>query len=102
MKATGLVRRLDDLGRIVIPKEIRRSMGIGENSPLEIYVGSDPDQIILQRYEPSVSQKVKNLRNDVSYWFYNYSAEQQSQIKKVNQAFDTILNFLNDVDTPEK
>lgn len=38
MKATGIVRRIDDLGRVVIPKEIRRSLGINEGEPLEIYL----------------------------------------------------------------
>ena len=39
MKATGIVRRIDDLGRVVIPKEIRRTMRIREGDPLEIYTG---------------------------------------------------------------
>ena len=98
MKATGIVRRVDDLGRVVIPKEIRRSMGIKENSPLEIYVSADSEQIILQRYEPLISNRVKALQEDVSYWCYDYSAEQQNQIREVNQAFKTILNFLSDVE----
>ena len=41
MKATGIVRRIDDLGRVVIPKEIRRTMRIREGDPLEIYTNSD-------------------------------------------------------------
>ena len=40
MKATGIVRRVDDLGRIVIPKEIRRTLRIRESDPLEIYTGT--------------------------------------------------------------
>ena len=42
MKATGIVRRIDDLGRVVIPKEIRRTLRIREGDPLEIYVDRDP------------------------------------------------------------
>ncbi len=49
MKATGIVRRIDDLGRIVIPKEIRRVMRIREGDPLEIYVSRD-GEIILRKY----------------------------------------------------
>lgn len=49
MKATGIVRRIDDLGRIVIPKEIRRSMRIREGSPLEIYTSKD-GEIIFKKY----------------------------------------------------
>ena len=41
MKATGIVRRIDDLGRVVIPKEIRRTMRIREGDPLEIYTSKD-------------------------------------------------------------
>ena len=41
MKATGIVRRIDDLGRVVIPKEIRRTMRIREGDPLEIYTSRD-------------------------------------------------------------
>lgn len=50
MKATGIVRKTDQLGRIVIPMELRKSMGIQENDPLEIFV--DEDKIILQKYQP--------------------------------------------------
>ena len=51
MKATGIVRRIDDLGRVVIPKEIRRSMRIREGDPLEIFVDRE-GQIILKKYSP--------------------------------------------------
>ena len=49
MKATGIVRRIDDLGRIVIPKEIRRAMRIYEGDPLEIFFDTD-NNIILKKY----------------------------------------------------
>lgn len=51
MKATGIVRRIDDLGRVVIPKEIRRTMRIRESEPLEIYTGKE-GEIILKKYSP--------------------------------------------------
>lgn len=51
MKATGIVRRIDDLGRIVIPKEIRRTMRIREGDPLEIYTASD-GEVIFKKYSP--------------------------------------------------
>ena len=51
MKATGVVRRIDDLGRIVIPKEIRRTLRIGEGSPLEIFTEKD-GEIVLKKYSP--------------------------------------------------
>ncbi len=51
MKATGIVRRIDDLGRIVIPKEIRRTMRIKEGAPLEIYTESN-GTVIFKKYSP--------------------------------------------------
>jgi stage V sporulation protein T len=51
LKATGIVRRIDDLGRVVIPKEIRRSLRIREGDPLEIFVDQD-GEVILKKYSP--------------------------------------------------
>ena len=51
MKATGIVRRIDDLGRVVIPKEIRRTMRIREGDPLEIYTDAD-GEVIFKKYSP--------------------------------------------------
>jgi len=51
MKATGIVRRIDDLGRVVIPKEIRRTMRIREGDPLEIYTDND-GKVIFKKYSP--------------------------------------------------
>lgn len=50
MKSTGIIRRLDDLGRIVIPKEIRHRLGVTEGDPMEILVNGN--QLILEKYEP--------------------------------------------------
>jgi transcriptional pleiotropic regulator of transition state genes len=51
MKSTGIVRKVDELGRIVLPIELRRTLGIDEKDPLEIYV--DQEKIILKKYEPA-------------------------------------------------
>ena len=51
MKATGIVRRIDDLGRIVVPKEIRRTLRIREGDPLEIFTDRE-GEIILKKYSP--------------------------------------------------
>lgn len=51
MKATGIVRRIDDLGRVVIPKEIRRTLRIREGDPLEIYTEKD-GEVIFKKYSP--------------------------------------------------
>ena len=51
MKATGVVRRIDDLGRVVIPKEIRRTLRIKEGDPLEIFTDKE-GEVILKKYSP--------------------------------------------------
>lgn len=63
MKATGIVRKVDELGRIVIPIELRRTMGIDIKDPLEIFV--DGEKIILRKYEPTCifSGSAENLIN---------------------------------------
>ncbi len=51
LKSTGIVRKVDDLGRVVLPIELRRTLGITEKDSLEIYV--DGEQVILKKYEPA-------------------------------------------------
>lgn len=51
MKSTGIVRRLDELGRITLPIELRRTLDVNERDPLEIFV--EKNKIILQKYEPT-------------------------------------------------
>ncbi|MBL4954222.1 AbrB/MazE/SpoVT family DNA-binding domain-containing protein [Neobacillus sp. OS1-32] len=53
MKSTGIVRKVDELGRVVIPIELRRTLGIAEKDALEIYV--DDDRIILKKYKPNMT-----------------------------------------------
>ena len=50
MKATGIVRKVDELGRLVLPIELRRTMGIDIKDPVEVFV--DGDRIVLQKYQP--------------------------------------------------
>jgi len=51
MKSTGIVRKIDDLGRMVIPIELRKTMSINKKDPMEIFV--DGNEIILRKYEPA-------------------------------------------------
>ncbi|MGB9660419.1 MAG: AbrB/MazE/SpoVT family DNA-binding domain-containing protein [Moorellaceae bacterium] len=65
LKSTGVVRKVDELGRIVIPIELRRTLGIEEKDALEIYV--DQEKIILKKYEPACvfcgnAENVTNFR----------------------------------------
>lgn len=56
MKATGIIRRVDDLGRVVIPKEIRRNLGIREGDPLEIFLHED--SVCFKKYTTNKLEKV--------------------------------------------
>lgn len=66
MKSTGIVRKIDELGRIVLPIELRRSLDIGKDDPVEIYV--DGSSVILKKYEPACvfcgsSDRVKHFKD---------------------------------------
>ncbi|AYE53444.1 AbrB/MazE/SpoVT family DNA-binding domain-containing protein (plasmid) [Priestia megaterium NCT-2] len=56
MKATGIVRKLDNLGRVVLPIELRRTLNIKKNEPVEIFV--DNENIVLEKYSPNLACKV--------------------------------------------
>ncbi|MCP8971195.1 AbrB/MazE/SpoVT family DNA-binding domain-containing protein [Ectobacillus ponti] len=62
MKSTGIVRKVDELGRVVIPIELRRTLGIAEKDALEIYV--DDDKIILKKYKPNMTCQVTGEVSD--------------------------------------
>ncbi|WP_440897326.1 AbrB/MazE/SpoVT family DNA-binding domain-containing protein [Amphibacillus sp. Q70] len=62
MKSTGIVRKVDELGRVVIPIELRRTLGIAEKDALEIYV--DDERIILQKYKPSMTCQITGEISD--------------------------------------
>lgn len=90
MKATGIVRRIDDLGRIVIPKEIRNTFAIEEGTQLEIFVDSEYG-IILKKYEcDPLVDKVKSflyeLRHDETV--SNYTKDHSS--KKLHEIIELL------------
>lgn len=68
MKSTGIVRRIDDLGRVVVPKEIRRSLNIKDGDPLELFL--DGDKFYFQKYIPteeyssSIDHLIRILKED--------------------------------------
>ncbi|SHN37592.1 MULTISPECIES: AbrB/MazE/SpoVT family DNA-binding domain-containing protein [Gracilibacillus] len=65
MKSTGIVRKVDELGRVVIPIELRRTLGINEKDALEIYV--DDERIILQKYKPNMTCHVTGDISDDNF-----------------------------------
>ena len=64
MEATGIVRRVDDLGRIVIPKEIRRNLGIRDGEPLEIFLHEDC--VCFKKYIPNKLEKVSDAFKELA------------------------------------
>ncbi|WLR50891.1 AbrB/MazE/SpoVT family DNA-binding domain-containing protein [Bacillus tianshenii] len=69
MKSTGIVRKVDELGRVVIPIELRRTLGIEEKDALEIYV--DDDRIILKKYKPNMTCHVTGEVSDSNFTLGN-------------------------------
>lgn len=65
MKATGIVRRIDDLGRVIIPKEIRRNLKIREGDPLEIFIDSESGSVCFKPYERQVSRILERTLDEV-------------------------------------
>ena len=59
MRATGIIRRIDDLGRVVIPKAVRQKVGLAEGDPLEIFTDKD-GAVIFRKYNPSETEDKKN------------------------------------------
>ena len=64
MKATGIVRRIDDLGRVVIPREIRRILSIHEGDPLEIWVDGK-DTVCFRKYTINLRDEVEYLKGQI-------------------------------------
>lgn len=86
MKATGIVRRIDDLGRVVIPKEIRRTMQIKEGDPLELFL--EDDKVCFKLYSSGCEDDIERLINSVKdddYAIYdkNKVLELLSEARKV-------------------
>jgi len=66
MRATGIVRRIDDLGRVVIPKEIRRSMGVKEGDPVEMFIDTESGGLVLVAYHSEASDKIKAIAENLN------------------------------------
>ncbi len=79
MKATGVVRKVDELGRIVLPIELRRIMDIEEKDPIEIFV--DNESIVLKKYEPSCIF-CNEAKNVIEYKGKNICAGCMEELKK--------------------
>lgn len=92
MRATGLVRRVDDLGRIVIPKELRKQLGIKESDPMEFYIDSDNKGLILQKYEVSLKEHLECFDGMVM----EYSYHNPEQLHKIREHIEEIKRLLKE------
>ena len=95
MKALGIVRRIDDLGRVVIPKEIRRSLKIREGDALELY--RDGDMVCLRKVETEKNfiEDVRKMSEDISELLYSW--DNREELTEISQSFETILAQLNKI-----
>ena len=66
MRATGIVRRIDDLGRVVIPKEIRRTMGVKEGDPVEMFIDTESGGLVLVAYHSEASDKIRAIAENLN------------------------------------
>lgn len=92
MMFSGIVRRINDLGRIVIPREIRRAFGLRENDALEIYVDNQNDQIILRRRAHSLKGQLEGIYKEVSENLYDYPPEQKEKIKDAFRVIQSAID----------
>ena len=90
MKATGIVRRIDELGRVVIPKEIRRTLRIKEGDPLEIF--TDRDELMLKKYSPIATLEKFSVICDTDGVLHAYGEKKREfDGKTLSQEMEKIL-----------
>lgn len=89
MKATGIIRRIDDLGRIVIPKEVRRALKIHENDPFELFTQGD-DTVCFRKYDPvqdkdwALAEKLVNAALCTDFVIFNMYGERKAGASSVS------------------
>ena len=102
MRATGIVRRIDDLGRVVIPKEIRIQLRIREGDPLEIF--TEKDTVIFKRHSPDNEWGITldTLKEEIAE-HYNYcTSETHEKKKKIFNNIDEIRKMLKELEEYEE
>ena len=91
MKATGIIRRIDDLGRVVIPKEIRRTASIREGDPLEIFL--QDGAVVFRKYNPTYRDDLTATLQNAAYYDDNYEEDRATaeQLRKIAKEIDALL-----------
>ena len=95
MKSTGIVRKVDELGRVVLPIELRRTLGINEKDPLEVY--TDEDKVVLKKYVSSeeVAERKSKVEKGQKYCDnlkLKASLRQKQEIEYVQKLLEDLLN----------
>lgn len=93
MKATGIIRRIDDLGRIVIPKELRRNMNIREGDPMEIYLDED-NRVVFEKYNSGLLPFIHNLADRVED--NEYDTLSPESVKEIKGLLDKISKIVTE------
>ena len=95
IKMTGIVRRMDDLGRVVIPKEIRRKVGLKDGDPVEIALQEDDYglHVMLTPYSATLAERVELMRDQVLTDLQDHN--ELDMLAQVNQIFDRLGEMLN-------
>lgn len=95
MKATGIVRRTDDLGRICIPKEVMRTLNIEYGEALEIFM--DENCVILKKYHTTpIKDEIEDLKKHIQDYYECNNNFTQGQINEFNNALSTIQTAFED------
>lgn len=95
MRATGIVRRMDDLGRVAIPREIRNTLNIEWGEPLEIF--TDEDCIILKKYHTTpIKDEIEDLKKHIQDYYECNNNFNQKQINEFKNALSTIQKAFKD------
>ena len=99
MRATGIIRRIDDLGRVVIPREIRRKMHIREGEPLEIYTEGD-NTVCFRKYQTNMADEVRTMEEVIIDDFMmdiamNGTVEQREMFAEAHEHFKALRELVS-------
>ena len=95
MKATGLVRRIDDLGRVVIPKEYRKVINVREGDPLEIFIIEDGIIFKKYRFSETINDNIERLIDSIEDAYYDVDTEKSKEVIGLLKAAMSILSDKN-------
>lgn len=98
MKATGIVRRIDDLGRVVIPKEYRRVINVREGDPLELFLTEDG--VLFKKYNlsESISDSIERLIDNIEDAYIDIDTDKSKEVIGLLKAAMSILSDEDEID----